>query len=144
MTDPDPLPSFPWSSVTQTTPHRRSEDLDSSGLQGASDFIEKEIQEALRREKELKEQRESRVRGQSWSTVYQENKMAAGLFYSPAEKPSSDSPPKALVLAASPQRRPRVKQPDSSVIQSTRVFRHKNQRALRWEAGVFANVENQD
>ncbi|KAM8875745.1 mitotic interactor and substrate of PLK1 [Spinachia spinachia] len=194
-----------------------------NGLQsrgkGAPDFIEKEIEEALRREQELKELRESREEtdGHVFSPaplLQQANKVAISQFYppmktdqpvsasSPSARPSvrppsipyitaqpwssspppssksrqrsttppirPSSPPPAAVSSPPPplpprglaetlledfkERRVKVKLEESvyagiqpvddvnnEVVESTRVIRHKNQRALRWEAGVFSN-----
>lgn len=74
--------------TTLTTPRSWRESLQSRG-HGAPDFIEKEIQEALRREQELQELRESREDsdGELVSPaplVEQATKMAISQFYPPA------------------------------------------------------------
>ncbi|KAM6921832.1 mitotic interactor and substrate of PLK1 [Xenentodon cancila] len=185
------------------------ENLEPTGLrsrrQGAPDFIEKEIEEALRREQELRQLRESRKdTGQAVFSpaplVDQATKTATRQFHPPInmEKPinlASPSPHAAIsppstsfsttqlwtstsTSTSSPvgiqptlraprglaesllqdfeERRAKLKQEESSyagiqiidninneLVESTRVVRHKNQRALRWEAGMFANQENE-
>ncbi|KAI3369177.1 hypothetical protein L3Q82_026147, partial [Scortum barcoo] len=251
-------------------PRSWRENLESIGLnskrQGAPDFIEKEIEEALRREQELRELRESRDSSEESERqllspaplVEEATKMAVSQFYPPAKKdqpsslsspsprpfirlpsisfvtaqPWTSSPPPSssrpssspplpspsipvVVRSARPahslvrgltetllqdfeERRAQLKLEESSyagiqlvddvnnevqpdfiklfqpvnqpanqpvnqpanrpvnqsvslsfrlicfqVVESTRVIRHKNQRALRWEARVFANQEDQ-
>ncbi|KAM4740126.1 mitotic interactor and substrate of PLK1 [Anableps anableps] len=205
--------SSPPASLTPTTLHETElpqswrKNLESTGLQsrgqGAPDFIEKEIEEALKRELELREQRESMKETtqpifSSAPLVEQASEMAIRQFYPPVktEKPvslSSSSPrlsvrlPSASFITAKPwtslaspvssspvavrtvprgltdtllqdfeEHRAKLKLEESAyagiqpvddinneVVESTRVVRHKNQRALLWEAGKFANQDNQ-
>ncbi|TKS75269.1 Mitotic interactor and substrate of PLK1 [Collichthys lucidus] len=214
----------PLHEMTSTMPQSWRENLESGGLQsrgqGAPDFIEKEIEENLRREQELREMRASREEtdGPLCSPaplVDQASKMAIRQFCPPVTtdkllsvssssprpfirqptislitaqpwtsscRPSSGPPPHSssspppLFSSSSPaavrpvplrlrglsetllqdfeERRIQLKLEESAyagiqpidavnneVVESTRVIRHKNQRALLWEAGVFTNQE---
>ncbi|XP_017159863.1 mitotic interactor and substrate of PLK1 isoform X4 [Poecilia reticulata] len=205
--------SSPPASLVSSTLHELElpqswrKNLESTGLQsrgqGAPDFIEKEIEEALKREQELKELRESmketnRPIFSPVPLVEQASRTAMRQFYPPlkTEKPaslSSSSPhlsvrlPSASLVTAKPwassaspasssplavrtvprgltemllmdfeEHRAKLKLEESAyagiqpvddinneVVESTRVVRHKNQRALLWEAGQFANQDNQ-
>uniref|UniRef100_A0A8D3EF52 A-kinase anchor protein 2 C-terminal domain-containing protein n=1 Tax=Scophthalmus maximus TaxID=52904 RepID=A0A8D3EF52_SCOMX len=80
----------PQQKITWTTPHQWKENLEFSGLQprgqGAPDFIEKEIKEALRREQELKESR-AKNNQQLFSPtplLEQATKMATSQFFTHA------------------------------------------------------------
>ncbi|XP_032427709.1 mitotic interactor and substrate of PLK1 isoform X1 [Xiphophorus hellerii] len=205
--------SSPPASLTPTTMHELElpqswrKNLESTGLQsrgqGAPDFIEKEIEEALKREQELRELRKSmketsRPIFSPAPLAEQASRTAMRQFYPPlkTEKPaslSSSSPhlsvllPSASLVTAKPwtslaspascsplavrtvprgltemllqdfeEHRAKLKLEESAyagiqpvddinneVVESTRVVRHKNQRALLWEAGQFANQDNQ-
>lgn len=222
--------SFP----TPTTPQswRESTGLQSRG-QGAPDFIEKEIEEALRREEELRELRASReemdidtsspaplvdqttrapiyspvnaekislssssprpfvrlpsisfITAQPWSSAGSSSSSprpsgpsslpigpsfsssSSSLPSGPSSLPLGSSSSSPVVQLAPPplrgltetllqdfeERRIQLRLEETSyagiqlvddvnneVVESTRVIRHKNDRALRWEAGVFAN-----
>ncbi|XP_054646022.1 mitotic interactor and substrate of PLK1 [Dunckerocampus dactyliophorus] len=168
-----------------TKPYSWRDNQESTGLQcgkkGALEFIEKEIQDALRREQELRESRESRGSSESREPrerslfspaplVEQVSRMFSNQFdLSKNSEDVSESCPTVSLVTSShapppskgltgallrdfEERRVRLKLDESSyagiqpiddinnqVVESTRVVRHKNQRALRWEAGVFAN-----
>ncbi|KAM8889100.1 mitotic interactor and substrate of PLK1 isoform 1-T1 [Synchiropus picturatus] len=212
-------PPFSSSLTDSLTYHRENaaaqlwrESQETSGLQsrglGAPDFIEKEIEESLKREQELRELRESRasreeILSSPTPLVEQANKIAVSQFYPTSKSVTSDKPsscpswsphlslrqPSVSLVTPQPwtsssslspsttalrpsispvrgltetllldyeERRQRMKLEEGSyagiqpvdevnnqVVESTRVIRHKNARALRWEAGVFANQETQ-
>uniref|UniRef100_A0A8P4K160 A-kinase anchor protein 2 C-terminal domain-containing protein n=1 Tax=Dicentrarchus labrax TaxID=13489 RepID=A0A8P4K160_DICLA len=111
LSSPTPLPD-----TTLTMPRSWRKNLESTGLQSsgqrAPDFIEKEIEEVLKREQELRELRESRdeTDHQLFSPaplVEQATKMAVSQFYPPV---STDK----LVSVSSP--RPFVRLPSISLI----------------------------
>ncbi|XP_041861988.1 mitotic interactor and substrate of PLK1 isoform X1 [Melanotaenia boesemani] len=195
----------PPTACRETDPQSWRENLEPTGLlsrgQGAPDFIEKEIQESLRREEELRESRASQPIFSPPPLVEQAAKMAVRQFYPPinTDKPVSLSSSSSLLrpavrlssvsfITAQPwaisppptspagvrmgppaprgltetllqdfeDHRTKMKLEESSyagiqlvdnvnneLVESTRVIRRKNQRALRWEAGMFANQENQ-
>ncbi|XP_072244909.1 mitotic interactor and substrate of PLK1 [Leuresthes tenuis] len=179
------------------------ENLESIGLQSrAPDYIEKDIEDTLRREQELRETRKETLFSPV-PLVEQASKMAVRQFYPPtntaSNKPVSQSSSSSRLAARMPsisfitaqpwpsssapasscspaggrrgpiaprgltetllldyeEHRAKLKLEESSyagiqlvddinneVVDSTRVVRHKNQRALLWEAGVFENQEN--
>ncbi|XP_075901350.1 uncharacterized protein misp [Nelusetta ayraudi] len=207
-----------------SSPGSWRESLESSRLQsrgrGTSDFIQKEIEESLRREQELQELRVSRAQLRSFTPgplVEQDSRVAISHLdppgpaeiravsppsgraatrrppssftqtrASPPPSPSSSSYPSPFpsplpspvtspslppvaVRAAPPvvggltgtllqdyqARQAQLRLEESSyagilpvddvnneVVESTRVIRHKNQRALRWEARNFVNLED--
>ncbi|XP_029356327.1 mitotic interactor and substrate of PLK1 [Echeneis naucrates] len=195
--------SPPAGTPISTTSRSWRENLEPTGLQSrvqrTPDFIEKEIEEAMRREQELRELREKSSQQSPVPLVEQATKVAVSQFYPPTntDKPASLSsssshpsvrlpsmtfvtpqpwttPPPPSSFSASPvmvrlapppiggftdtlmqdfqDRHVRLKLEESSyagikpiddvnneVVESTRVIRHKNQRALQWEAGVFTN-----
>ncbi|XP_034035173.1 mitotic interactor and substrate of PLK1 isoform X2 [Thalassophryne amazonica] len=201
-------PSSTWTSTSPwSTPHSWRGKLQSRTYR-APDFIEKEIEESLRREEELRQQRESKKENLNWLLsplqVQQEEKKTLSLASTvspalsldkdtgeagslsshaavrpsisfitaqpwtgsspswstggPVVSSSSPLPLSSLVLGsgAPPQRSlagallqeyeertAKLKLEESSVVESTRVTRHKNQRALRWEAGIFTNQLDQ-
>ncbi|XP_073332256.1 uncharacterized protein misp [Pagrus major] len=103
--------------LTSTTPRSWRENRESAGLQtrgqGAPNFIEKEIEEDLRREQELKQLRASRDKsdGQIFSPaplVEQATKMAVSQFYPPENTDKSS--------ISSPSPRPFVRLPSLSFI----------------------------
>ncbi|XP_017297498.1 mitotic interactor and substrate of PLK1 isoform X2 [Kryptolebias marmoratus] len=211
---PDQTASFPSSpasltpvTLSETAPQSWRENLESTGLQsrgqGAPDFIEKEIEDALRREQELREMRESMKENSQplfspAPLVEQASNMAVRQFYPPvntekAVRVSSPSSgvrlPSISFVTAKPwassgrpafssstgvrmvpvvpggltesllqdfeEHQAKLKLEESTyagiqlvddinneVVESTRVIRHKNQRALRWEAGLFTNQQD--
>ncbi|XP_040896603.1 mitotic interactor and substrate of PLK1 isoform X2 [Toxotes jaculatrix] len=104
----------PQRGTTSSMPRSWRESLESTGLQsrgqGAPDFIEKEIEEALRREQELRESRE-KLNQQLFSPaplVEQATSMAVSQFYPPG---NTDKP---VSLSSSSSPRPFVRLPSIS------------------------------
>ncbi|XP_037105305.1 mitotic interactor and substrate of PLK1 isoform X1 [Syngnathus acus] len=163
-------------SWTRTLSWRESTDL-KTRKNSVPNFIEKEIEEALRRERELQQSRQSRESLESRDSILsrgcreprrefresnlhfavpllaQASKMTAKQLL-PTENSASPLPkgPMGALLRDFEERRERLRIDDGSyagiepiddinnqVVESTRVIRHKSQRALRWEAGLFAN-----
>ncbi|KAF1385189.1 hypothetical protein PFLUV_G00105140 [Perca fluviatilis] len=167
QSSPSSPPTPPgWRDLPAATPPPSwRENLESTGLTsrgaGTPDFIEKEIEESLRRERELKELRENREEtdAQIFSPaplVEQATKMAVAQFYPSANTDKTVSVSSQglteTLLQDFEERRVKEKLDESAyagiqlvddvnneVIESTRVTRHKNKRALQWEAGEFAN-----
>uniref|UniRef100_A0A3Q2Q3A4 A-kinase anchor protein 2 C-terminal domain-containing protein n=1 Tax=Fundulus heteroclitus TaxID=8078 RepID=A0A3Q2Q3A4_FUNHE len=159
--------STPHVSVTPTTLHgpqgwRKS--LASTGLQsrgqGTPDFIEKEIEESLKRELELRELRES-MKKIRWKNTEEHGgclltltnflpvpfrshgpvsllEMIQTLLESVKDFTKWSHIPSAVdPLTSASFLSPLTPCLLFQVVESTRVARHKNQRALLWEAGLF-------